>query len=82
MIPATINCPPRWVREYYGYLMTTLKTLTMSTFVCVDQNAAPLPGGGDHDIAHDWYLVEALCNVLPCPPYNSYKELTCVVCSK
>lgn len=82
MIPATVRCPTGWTREYYGYLMSTYKELTMSTFVCVDQNAAPLPGGSGHDVAHDWYMVEALCNVLPCPPYNNFKELTCVVCSK
>ena len=26
--------------------------------------------------------VEAVCNGIPCPPYDDHKDLSCVVCTK
>ena len=83
MIPATINCPSGWTREYYGYLMTSSKNENSGSFICMDRNAQEIPGSqGQTDEAHDLWNVEAYCSIIPCPPYNDYKELTCAVCSK
>ena len=83
MIPATINCPSGWTREYYGYLMTSDKDENRGTFVCLDRFAQEIPNSQGHtDEAHDLWNVEAYCSIIPCPPYNDYKELTCAVCSK
>ena len=83
MIPAKVNCPPQWEREYFGYLMgpTSLNNYRAS-FQCVDKDAESVPGeAGDANWSHDRVHVEATCDGLPCPPYDSHKELTCVVCT-
>ena len=83
MIPATINCPSGWTREYYGYLMTSTRESTRGSFICMDRSAQEIPGSGGHtEEAHDLWNVEAYCGIIPCPPYNDYQELTCAVCSK
>ena len=83
MIPATTNCPSGWTREYYGYLMAEHKSHPRGSFVCIDKFAQPFAGGrGDTPVAHDLFHVEAYCDVIPCPPYDDQKELTCAVCSK
>ena len=85
MIPATTSCPSGWTREYYGYLMTSHNGQNQhrGQFVCVDRFSRPLAGGRGHTPeAHDLWTVEAYCSVIPCPPYNDYKELTCAVCSQ
>ena len=83
MIPATTNCPSGWTREYYGYLMAEHSNNHRGSFVCIDKFAQPFPGGRGHTpVAHDLFHVEAYCNIIPCPPYDDQKELTCAVCSK
>ena len=83
MIPATTNCPSGWTREYQGYLMAAKQDQYRGTFVCVDSSAQPYPSSsGDTSAAHDLFNVEAYCDIIPCPPYNRDKELTCVVCSQ
>ena len=82
MIPAKTSCPSSWTREYYGYLMSERAHSAhhRSTFECVDKD---LDSGGFTDRRHAWFgHAEAVCNALPCPPYNSYKEINCVVCTK
>ena len=80
MIPARLDCPTGWTREYYGYLMT--ERYSHSLFECVDVSMEAIPGTlGHHDGGH-LYHVEAVCSGIPCGPYNNYKELTCAVCSK
>ena len=83
MIPATIYCPSGWTREYYGYLMTSDEDENRGTFVCLDRFAQKISNSsGQTEVAHDLFHVEAYCDIIPCPPYNDYKELTCAVCSK
>ena len=84
MMPATIYCPSGWTREYYGYLMSASHSNRgRGSFVCVDKFAQAYPGSRGHTReAHDLFHVEAYCSIIPCPPYNDYKELTCAVCSK
>ena len=48
-------------------------------YTCVDVIMESVPGS---QIEGHFYRVEAHCNGVACPPYNNYKELTCVVCSK
>ena len=83
MLPATINCPSGWTREYNGYLMTSDKNTTRGSHLCVDELAQRVPGSEGHtDKAHDLWNVEVYCDIIPCPPYEEEKELTCAVCSK
>ena len=83
MIPATINCPSGWTREYYGYLMASHGHENTGSFICMDRSAQEIQGSaGNTPEAHDLWNVEAYCSIIPCPPYNDYKELTCAVCSK
>ena len=52
-------------------------------FECVDKDQESLPGSYANTSGVHFYHVEANCNTgLPCPPYNTKKELNCVVCTK
>ena len=82
MIPAQSSCPSGWTREYYGYLMAEHKIRRRTMFECVDLNMEPVPGSVGHTTGGHLEHVEAACSGIPCPPYNNYKELNCVVCSK
>ncbi len=83
MIPAKTQCPTFWTVEYAGYLMTAHYTHHRSTFSCVDKDAQSIPGGvgAQYDGAL-FYHVEATCNGILCPPYDTQRELTCAVCTK
>ena len=84
MIPGTIKCPSSWRREYYGYLMTSADDYRRSDYICVEKKPQSVRGSAGHtQQASDIFNVEAHCSGrIMCPPYNSYKEITCVVCTK
>ncbi len=83
MIPGKTKCPPNWTREYYGYLMSERHVHHRSMYECVDKGVESLPGSSRDTDGSLFYHVEVVCNVgIPCPPYNNYKEINCVVCSK
>ena len=83
MIPGTPNCPSGWTREYWGYLVGGKNNYHRAEFVCFHYSLQSVPGSaGDHQSSAEIYTVEVNCDVLPCPPYSSTKELTCVVCTK
>ena len=82
MIPAKVNCPTNWTTEYTGYLMTERYNHYRSTYECVDKDPESVSGlNGQDDNNAVFYHVEPQCSGLSCPPYESGKELTCVVCS-
>ena len=80
-IPAKVNCPTNWTREYYGYLMTEHYSHSgRLMYECVDKDAEARRGASS---AGYLYHVEPVCsNGVSCPPYDNSKELTCVVCSR
>ena len=85
MIPAKMNCPSGWTREYYGYLMSThifASNHYRTQFICMDRNMEALPGLQANTDGALFYHAEATCNGLSCGPYNTEKELNCVVCTK
>ncbi|KAI8489333.1 hypothetical protein Bbelb_330720 [Branchiostoma belcheri] len=83
MIPARTTCPDGWTREYGGYLMAAYHGhAARSVFVCMDGEPEVLPGGERDQNGALFYLVEARCGALPCPPYVEGRELPCVVCTK
>ena len=85
MIPARTSCPTGWIREYYGYLMSEAGAWPdhqRTSFECVDKDQDSVPGGHADTNGALFYHVEANCNGIPCPPYDNYKELNCVVCTK
>ena len=51
-------------------------------YTCVDSHPDTLLGGKTDKHGHLFYMVEARCGSLKCPPYVEGRELTCVVCSK
>ncbi|XP_052814361.1 uncharacterized protein LOC128241466 [Mya arenaria] len=83
MIPARNECFEGWTREYHGYLMAD-KSIHSSphTHVCMDFEPEFIPYGAANSDEHLFYLVEAVCGSLPCPPYVNGRELACTVCSK
>ena len=84
MIPAKLTCPTHWTTEYTGYIMATRGSNNGRTlFECIDRQPQSVPGlnGYDSDNAL-YYHVEATCDSLFCPPYDTQKEVTCVVCSR
>ncbi len=82
MIPAKYTCLSGWTREYYGYLMSEHVNNNRSTYECVDISMESIPGSQNDVSGGHFNHVEAHCNGMACPPYNNYKELSCVVCSK
>ncbi len=84
MLPARRTCPPNWTLEYNGYLMSGRSIHKhSSTFECVDRDPESIPGSAANINGALFYFNEAKCNVgIPCPPYDSQKEITCAVCSK
>ena len=84
VIPAKLTCPTNWTTEYTGYLMAAAYNHNGRTlFECVDDQPESVPGLNGDDRANNalYYHVEATCNSLSCPPYDSEKELTCAVCT-
>ncbi len=82
LIPAKYSCPAKWTMEYYGYLMSNRVTYRRTKFECVDHNMESLPDTQIDTNGALFYHVKATCNGLPCGPYNTNKELNCVVCTK
>ena len=85
MIPARQTCPPSWTQEYYGYLMAERSHPAhyRSTFECVDQSPQSVPGSIADTNGALFHHVEVKCNYgIACPPYDTQKEVTCVVCTK
>ncbi|KAI8509227.1 hypothetical protein Bbelb_130750 [Branchiostoma belcheri] len=82
MIPARLSCPEGWSKEYSGYLMSAHHAHPSNkNSICVD-GAPQLRAGSSADLNGALlYLVEAQCGSLPCVPYISGFELTCVVCT-
>ena len=83
MIPAKTSCPDNgWTREYYGYLMSERTANHRSMYECVDKDMESISESQNGIDGGHFYHVEAHCNGVDCPPYDSEKELTCVVCTK
>ena len=82
MIPAQYTCPSSWTREYYGYLMAEHHGTSRTMYECVDQSPQSIPGSIANTNGALFWHVEVKCNGIPCPPYDTQKELTCVVCTK
>ncbi len=83
MIPAKTSCPQYWTKEYEGYLMCGFQRYKRSMFECVDKGQESVRGSSVNTDGALFYHVEANCGTgLPCPPYNDYKEVNCVVCTK
>ena len=86
MVPARNSCPSSsWTLEYSGYIMTQSNNWGdqyRTTYECVDKNAESIPGSAPNSNAAFFYTVEATCNGIPCPPYDTEKELTCAVCTR
>ena len=83
MIPARINCPTGWTKEYSGYLTGELarNNRLRSFAICVDQAPEITTGSAAawNSILHP---MDVQCGTLPCGTFPSGKELTCVVCTK
>ena len=82
MIPAQLTCPSSWTREYYGYLMANSFIYYRTMYECVDQAPQSVPGSTADTNGALFYHTEVKCNGIPCPPYDTQKEVTCVVCTK
>ena len=81
-IPARYECPSGWTREYYGYLMSEHRNHRRTMYECMDYNPESIPGSIANNNGALFYFNEATCTGLPCPPYDTEKEVTCAVCTK
>ncbi|XP_065884465.1 short-chain collagen C4-like [Dysidea avara] len=82
MLPAKYTCPTGWTTEYYGYLMSAYKSHHRQQYSCVDHTLKTTIGSSPNHNGYLFYIVEAVCGALPCPPYEQTKELSCAVCTK
>ena len=77
------TCYKGWELEYNGYLMAGYHAQKAGTmYSCVDSDPDTVHGGHTNKNGYLFYLVEARCGTLKCPPYVEGRELVCVVCSK
>ena len=82
MLPAKTSCPTSWTEEYEGYLMTEDREHShSSSYECVDKGQESIPGDYSNTNGALFHHIEATCNGLQCPPYDTQKELPCVVCT-
>ena len=84
MVPAKYTCPSGWTRQYYGYLMAEESggSRHRSQYSCMDTEFKPVNGTSANKNGLVLYFVEGRCGSLPCPPYDSTRELSCAVCTK
>ena len=84
MVPAKFTCPTGWTREYYGYLMSSRQASNRhrTQYTCMDTALKPVPGSSAYHLGLLFHFVEGRCGSLPCPPYDSTRELSCAVCTK
>ncbi|XP_078330748.1 uncharacterized protein LOC144624691 [Crassostrea virginica] len=83
MFPGRKTCYKGWKLEYNGYLMAGHHNHDAGTmYSCVDSHPDALHGGHTNKDGKLFYLVEARCGSLKCPPYVEGRELVCAVCSK
>ena len=84
MLPGRYACPSGWSSEYTGYTMTEYTYNNRGgrrDTICVDQDAEEASTKGNAAAAI-LMLMQVSCIGLDCPPFDSQKPLTCVVCSK
>lgn len=80
MVPGTTHCPAGFVSEYQGWLMAQESDLSLTSYVCVDANAAavgsPLNEGGGL-----LYPVETVDFAGATYGYRDNAEVPCAQCS-
>jgi len=82
MIPGRNACYDGWSVEYTGYLSAGYYShYAASEYVCLDADPDVIAGSQRDHNGKLFYMTEAKCGSLPCPPYVEGRELTCVVCS-
>ena len=82
-IAARKTCYKGWKLEYNGYLMAGHFGHNAGTkYTCIDSYPDTLRGGQAYKKGKMFFLVEAMCGSLRCPPYVHGRELVCAVCSK
>ena len=86
VIPGQISCPSSWTKEYLGYLMASPKQHYRTTFECIDSDSTAITNQVNSSNTTDaamFYTTEiGTCSGVLCPPYDTEKEITCVVCTK
>nr|XP_034330210.1 uncharacterized protein LOC105340293 isoform X3 [Crassostrea gigas] len=82
MFPGRKTCDNGWKLEYHGYLMAGYRGHNAgTTYKCVDSDPESLQGGHTDNNGYLFYMVEARCGSLKCPPYVEGREFVCAVCS-
>ena len=77
------TCYNGWKLEYQGNLMAGYYIHNAgTTYTCVDNHPDTLHGGQANTNGRLFFMVEARCGSLKCPPYVEGRELVCAVCSK
>lgn len=75
MIPGKITCYHGWTVEYVGYLTAGHKGhAAASEYVCLDESPEVVAGRTENENGALFYLTEARCTSLPCPPVRWRKS--------
>jgi len=84
MIPARMECPDGWTKEYGGYLASDARTRDRirSSYICLDGAPEIASNREIRWLGGTLYPVEVQCGTLPCSSFESGRELTCILCSK
>nr|XP_034330218.1 short-chain collagen C4 [Crassostrea gigas] len=82
MFPGRKTCDNGWKLEYHGYLMAGHHNHNAgTTYMCVTSDPESLQGGHTNNNGYLFYMAEAICGSLKCPPYVEGREFVCAVCS-
>ncbi|WAQ93729.1 hypothetical protein MAR_006200 [Mya arenaria] len=76
------ECFSGWTKEYKCLIAGDYQHASASEFICLDERPEMVVGGAVNINGKVFFLAEAVCGSLPCPPYVQGRELTCVMCSK
>ena len=85
MMPGTKDCPVKWKKHYFGYLMAQAQNGSASEFICVDIKSKGRPNTKSSSSGRPFLsLVQYKCPDSSCGDYQQHtnKPIPCVVCSK
>lgn len=81
MIPAKLNCPSGWSKQYSGLLTSELHGTVRSEYVCLDEDPDFIERSRVNENGRLFYPTVTVCGTLPCPPYKNATLVPCVVCA-
>ncbi|XP_072023269.1 uncharacterized protein [Amphiura filiformis] len=81
MMPATMECPSKWTREYAGYMAAARWNHPRTEYVCLDRNPETIRGTNTPDPISYFFPVEVVSSSGLPSEYETGHDLTCAICT-